>query len=127
MGEVELSLVGLEDERGEGEAEVGGNLPLQVDAARGVVYGKGGRGEEETSWHLQMSAPITSLWVQDGSRLIQVNLSSHSALPNHQRPTLMMGEPPSTSCLFSPICVWLSHKASHAYKNFHYNVFVYEN
>ena len=92
MGEVELSLVGLEEERGEGEAEFTGNLPLQVDAARGVVYGKGGRGEEEIRWHQQMSAPITSLWVQDGFRLSRVNLSSHSALPNHQRPTLMMGE-----------------------------------
>lgn len=95
VGEVDLSLVGLE-ERGEVEGEVGGDLPFQVDAARGVVYGKGGR-EGETKWHQLMSAPITSLWVQDGFRLSRVNLSSHSALPNHQRPTLMMGEPSSTS------------------------------
>ena len=126
MGEVELSLVGLEEKRGEREAEASGNLPLQVDAARGVVYGKGGRGEEEIRWHQQMSAPITSLWVQDGLRLSRVNLSSHSALPNHQRPTLMMGESPSTSC---SVYVWLSPKTSSvcAYKkNSHYNVLIYD-
>ena len=91
VGEVELSLVG-EGEGGEGGKgeEFSGSVLLQVDAARGVIYGEGGGGEGR--WHRQMSAPITSLWVQDGFRLSRVNLSSHSALPTHQRPTLMMGE-----------------------------------
>ena len=93
VGEVELSLVGGgEEERLRGEEEFSGELPVQVDAARGVVYGEGG-GEEEGTWHRQMSAPITAMWVQDGHRLSRVNLSSHSVLPMHQRPTLMMGEP----------------------------------
>ena len=81
-----------EESEGGGKVEFGGSVPLQVDAARGVVYGEGGGGGERR-WRQQMSAPIISLWVQDGFQLSRVNLSSHSALPSHQRPTLMMGEP----------------------------------
>ena len=91
---MELSLVGSDggkDSEGGEKVEFSGSVPLQVDAARGVVYGEGGGGEE-MKWRRQMSAPITALWVQDGFRLSRVNLSSHSALPSHQRPTLMMGE-----------------------------------
>ena len=97
VGEVDLSLVGaapLREGEGEGEgggAEFGEGISVQVDAARGVLYGEEGGGEGK-EWYRQMSAPITSLWVQDGLRLSRVNLSSHSALPSHQRPTLMMGE-----------------------------------
>lgn len=90
MGEVELSLVG---EGNSDNVEFGGSVPVQVDAARGVVYGEEiGRGRGgERAWRRKMTAPITSLWVQDGLRLSRVNLSSHSVLPSHQRPTLMMG------------------------------------
>ena len=95
VGEVDLSLVGMVGDEG-GGAGFGGHLPLQVDAARGVVYGEKG-GEGERRWSRQMSAPITSLWVQDGLQLSRINLSSHSVLPSHQRPTLMMGEPSCTA------------------------------
>ena len=99
MGEVELSLVGSNLWGGEegdmgGGVEFGGSVPVQVDAAQGVLYGEGEVGEGEGGrWHRQMSAPITSLWMQDGLRLVRVNLSSHSVLPSDQRPSLMMGEP----------------------------------
>lgn len=97
MGELDLSLVGL---AGEGErVEFSGSLPLRVDAARGVVYGErggGGRG----NWSLHISAPITSLWIQDGLQLSRINLSSHSILPSDQRPSLMMGEPASLMHVF---------------------------
>ena len=103
MGEVDLSLVGLEEDGG--SADYAGSVPLQVDAARGVVYGEevgrgGGGGGGGRAWHRKMSAPITSLWVQDGLRLSRVNLSSHSALPSHQRPTLMMGNMRHNSLVF---------------------------
>ena len=96
VGEVDLSLVGPgQAGGGEGEgAEYGGSVPLQVDAAQGVVYGeRGGGGGGESRWRRQMSAPITALWVQDGHQLSRINLSSHSILPSNQRPTLLMGEP----------------------------------
>ena len=66
-------------------------LPLQVDAARGVVYG--GR-EHQSQWQHRTSAPITAMWVQDGYRLNRVNLSSHSIYPEKlDHPALMMGRP----------------------------------
>ena len=93
VGEVELSLVGSAPWAGEegdvGGAEYGGSVSVKVDTARGVLYGEGEG--EMGRWNRKMSAPITSLWVQDGLRLIRVNLSSHSVLPSYQRPSLMMG------------------------------------
>ncbi|CAI8024833.1 hypothetical protein GBAR_LOCUS14386 [Geodia barretti] len=92
VGEVELSLVGSAPWAGEegdvGGAEYGGSVSVKVDTARGVLYGEGEG--EMGRWNRKMSAPITSLWVQDGLRLIRVNLSSHSVLPSYQRPSLMM-------------------------------------
>ena len=96
MGEVELSLIGpaqWEERDGADVKFADSGVPVQVDAAHGVLYGEGGEGGEGGGrWQRQMTAPITSLWVQDGLRLSRVNLSSHSALPSGQRPTLMMGE-----------------------------------
>ena len=98
MGEVELSLVGPAQWAERDGADVkftDSGVPVHVDAARGVLYGDegGGEGGGRKRWQRQMTAPITSLWVQDGLRLSRVNLSSHSALPSGERPTLMMGEP----------------------------------